>query len=837
MLKIWVHSTNQSSYYKNSWGSIPIAEIIRLIYSIAFTSYFILNLAKQSANANLVPEEIAVDLSISVKNSLPILPNKTISQGEIFGSTEKSLTKEQECLLDLKTKLDNKQSPPKRFTRAASISNLTCGLESENSFPTKLSIEPVVAPLTKIEALTNLLSIVPSKPLNRPPIVLPNAQAIPNPVKDPRYQIAPRSVNLGKLNPALTQIVVNDVPLTHRSQLEVTGGTEIGDRSTTNPALNATALNSPEASESVSSNRVYRTEYRSNYSQARTIRQERNITTAVESPETAFGFRQQISFVGDCINGVPSPTGVKQICSYLPGLKTDESSIDPKTLIPRRILQTSQFGEIVTPASRVAITAPGFQGGANGQLLGLDLYFPRVGTEAGNTQGNERSFDRFESTTTVPTISFGRINQVILANGRETAIGRTIRGTNYVFNDRNTGWMAGIQAATELLPNVEPFLPSGKKGGSVEIDRSLLLAANNNRIPENSFTSYYSGIGSGFTPTDSRATTSNYRGIWVGFSPVVDRQVSSSTTLQSTGAERTVLSAGGEGGVDTDTNVTALLNQNNFNSSTISNAYVQTYLTRYERDISTRNSTIIRERTDYQPHLSATGNVTTPDSVFRYYSGVIFNPNKSSDAANTSKAYIGIDYTKVEERGFSYNIAAIGYANPDPEYYSKITLNVNKQIPLGKNPAYSLGISGGINYVLDGAKVFDAVNFRSAASFMNVGARANLGNVSVGATYFVETNMPNSLGNLLSTSASWKISSGLTLSGYYTPTNDNAARSPFGASANIRLGNNPASPTLSLSWNRNEIDLGVDSNNNRAGVTDNVFAAYLRFDAPLNSFR
>ncbi len=837
MLKTWVPSTNRKYYCGNYWGSIPISEMIRLIYSIVLISYFILGFAKQSANANLVPEEIVVDRSVTAKDSLPTLPNKTIYPGKIVGATQKSLIEEQQCRLELRTKPDNKQSKPNRFTRAASISNVPCELKSENSPVTRLSVEPIIAPLTKIEALTNPLFIVPSKPLNRTPILLPNAQPIPNPVKDPRYQIAPRSVNLGKLNPALTQIVINDVPVTHQTQFEVTGGTDIGDRSTTNPGVNATALNSPEASESVSSNRVYRTEYRSEYSQLRTVRQERNITTTVDAPETAFGFRQQISFIGDCLNGAVSSTGAKQICTYLPGLKTDESSIDPNTLIPRRILPTSQFGEIVTPESRLAIKAPGFQGGANGQLLGLDLYFPKIGTEAGNTQSKDRSFDRFESTTTVPTISFGRIHQVILANGRETAIARTVRGSNYIFNDRNTGWMAGIQAATELLPNVEPFLSSGKRGGSVEVDRSLLIAANNNRIPENSFTAYSAGIGSGFTPRDSRASTSSYRGIWVGFSPVVDRQVALSTISQSVGAERISLASGGEGGVETDTNVTSIFNQNNINSSGISNAYVQTYLTRYERDISTRNTSIIRERTDYQPHLSATGNVTTPDSVFRYYSGVIFNPNKTSNTTNTSKAYIGVDYTKVEERGFSYNLTAIGYANPDPEYYSKITLNVNKQIPLGKSPAYNLGISGSINYVLDGAKVFDAVNFRSASSFLNIGARTNLGDVSVGMNYYVATNMPNSIGNLLSTSASWKLSSGLTLSGYYTPTNDNAARSPFGASANIRLGSNPASPTLALGWNRNEIDLGVDSNNNRAGVAENVFTAYIRFDAPLNSFR
>jgi hypothetical protein len=800
MLNIWVHSANPKSQ------SFSPREIIRVIYLIILTSCFVLDLSKQAATANLVPEKITSD---------------TIST-----QIETQTAGEKACLLDLKNKSINGLLPVRIFTRLPSVPDNSCGLEASKSEAKIPSLESI--------GLKIPLSIVPTSSTDRTQSLLAN----PKQKIDPRYLIAPRSIDLRRLNPTLTQFVINDVPVTHRTQFEVTGGTDVGERSTTNPGLNATALNSPEASESVSNNRVYRFDYRSNYGQLRTIRQERQIVTTIDAPETIFGSRQQISFIGDCLNGSVSSTGAKQICTYTPGLKTDESSIDPKTLIPSRIPTTSRFGDVVTPESQLAIKQPGFQSGANGQILGIDLYFPRIGVQSGNAQGTSSTYDRFESTTTVPTASVGRIHQVILANGKETAIGRTVRGASYIFNDRNTGWMAGIQAATELLPDVEPSLPPGKKGGSTEVDRSLILAANNNRVPDNSLTAYYSGIGSGFTPADSRASTANYRGIWVGFSPVVDRQVSTSgASFQITSPQRISLFSGGEGGVETGTSVTSLVNQNSFGSTVISNAYVQTYLTRYEQDVTTRNSTTIRERTDYQPHWSASGNITNQDSVFRYYSGVIFNPTPNSGSTNNNKAYVGIDYTKVEAKGFSYNLAAIGYANPDPDYYSKLSLNVNKQIPLGKNPAYSLGISGSINYVLDGAKVFDAVNFRSATSFMNIGARANLADISVGATYYVATNLPNSIGNLLSTSASWKLSSGFALSGFYTPTNDNPFRSPVGISASIRLGSNPDSPTLALGWNRNEVDLGVDSNNNRAGVSENVFTAYLRFDAPLNSFR
>ena len=677
-------------------------------------------------------------------------------------------------------------------------------------------------------------------PQNREPIQLPQIKPLPTAIPDPRYLIAPRLLKLGQFNPALTLIAINDVALTHRSQIEVTSGVETGDRRSTDIGLNATGLFSPQVEESVSNKRVYRLDYWSNYSQIRTLRQQREITTKVTTPETLFGARQQISFTGDCLVGMNngnsvSPTGEKLICTYLPGLKTDESSIDPQKLIPTRIPSTSSFGDLVSSASRLAIQAPGFQGGANGQLIGLDLYFPRIGAQSGNSQAQDSSFERFESNTTVPMVAVGRIHQVILANGTETAIARTVRGFNYILGDVNTSQIAGIQAATELLPDLEPSLPDGKKGGSTTVDRNLILAANNNRTPENSFTAYYSGVGRGTTPKDEQINSANYHGVWIGFSPVVDRQVTLIEPIYKIlGPERISLSAGGEGGIDSNTNVTALLNQNTFDSSAITNGYVQTYITRYEREVNTLSSTTIRERTNYHPHLSATGNITTQDSVLRYYTGLIFNPNFSSRANH--KGYLGVDFTKAAG-GLSYNLAAIGYLNPDTEYYSKLTGTISKQLGLGRNPANNLNLSAGVNYAIDGTKIFDEVSFRSANSYVNVGARANLGNVAVGTTYYLATGMPNSIGNLLSTNASWKISDGLVLSGYYTPVNDNVARSPFGASASIRLGSNIYSPTLSLGWNRNEIDLGTKSDNTRSGVADNVFSIFLRFDAPPNSFK
>jgi hypothetical protein len=714
--------------------------------------------------------------------------------------------------------------------------------------PGDLFTLPTLLPRTAAPVPTDRPFIAPATPTVSPvappetrnPIQLPKIKPVVAPKPDPRFLIAPRQLDLNQLNPAFTQVVVNDVVVNHRTQAEVTGGIEAGDRRTTDVGLNATGLYSPKVEESVSDKRVYRIDYRSTYAQVRTLRQQRDIKTTTITPETLFGLRQQLSFTGDCLpgmgNGATSTTGETLICSYLPGLKTDESSIDRERLIPTRIPTTGAFGEVVTPESLAAMREPGFQNGANGQQVGLDLYFPRIGAQPGNSFATDSKFDRFESNNTVPMASVGRIHQVIVANGKNTAIARTVRGFNYIYGDLNTGWMAGIQAATELIPDFEPVIPNGKKGGSTAVDRNLLLAANNNRTPDNSFTAYYSGVGRGITPQGNQNNTANYHGLWVGFSPVVDRQVVSvGPVFKVLGPERIALFAGGEGGPKSSASVTALVNQNAFDSSAISNGYVQTYITRYEREVDTISSTTIRERTNYYPHLSATGNITTQDSVLRYYAGFIFNPNSNS-ANIASKTYLGVDYTKVEGSGLTYNLGAIGYLNPDSEYYSKLTGTISKQIGLGRNPVYNLNLSAGINYAIDGAKIFDAVSFKSANSYVNVGARLGLGDVSLGTTYYQATGLTNSIGNLLSTNASWKISDGLILSGYYTPVNDNIARSPFGASASVRLGGNN-SPTLSLGWNRNEVDLGVNSNNARSGVSDNVFSVFLRFDAPPTIFK
>ena len=435
MLKLWVTSANLISYHSISkllLQSAPAAAVkdnrlIFIVYLIILTTYFLLDVTKQSvaANPDIIsqaseqPKPIIQSTSIAINDRclLNLEPNFEI----LTQTSEVPLANGREsCRVDRQNR-----SNPNIALADSSEWILTDRVFDPKILdllkPDDLFLLPKFVPRILPPVPTDRPFIAPTTPVSpvlppqdRDPIQLPKIKPLPT-APDPRYLIAPRLLKLGQFNPALTLIAINDVALTHRSQIEVTSGVETGDRRSTDIGLNATGLFSPQVEESVSNKRVYRLDYRSNYSQIRTLRQQREITTRVTTPETLFGMRQQISFTGDCLAGMNngnsvSPTGEKLICTYLPGLKTDESSIDPQKLIPTQIPSTSLFGDVVSPASLLAIQATGFQGGANGQLIGLDLYFPRIGAQSGNSQAKDSSFDRFESNTTVPMVAVGRIH-------------------------------------------------------------------------------------------------------------------------------------------------------------------------------------------------------------------------------------------------------------------------------------------------------------------------------------------------------------------------------------------------------------------------------------------
>jgi hypothetical protein len=656
-------------------------------------------------------------------------------------------------------------------------------------------------------------------PVQRAPVVPRNSN----------YLIAPRNLDLNVTNPNTTQIIINDILTSHHSNYEVNLGSDFGDRRNVTVGGGFTKLFKPQISESVSRDRIYRVEYNNIYSQIRSSRQVREVTTSITEPQTLTGQRQQISFMGNCLNAATNESA-KQLCTFTPGLITDKDSIDPKTLMPTRFINTSNFGDVVSPESLEEVKQPNFQSGVNGQLFGFDFYFPRVGSTPGNAQSNISQVERNENITNTPSITVGRVRQVVATNGEEAALARTIRGFTYVLNDRNSLVTAGLQGATELLPNAEPSMSPGQSGRSTAINPALFLAANNTRIPDNSYTAYSVGWGSARTLRPNMVSPpANYNSLWIGLSPVTEHNVNSDVSYQTTGPQSMETFAGGEGGPENGLKVTSLLNGQSFATSAIPNAYSQVYLSIYKQDANRITTTRFREQTDYCPHISFTGNITTNDSVLRYYTGAIFNTGFASEKNNDIKAYVGMDYNKLNPQGFSYGISAIGYTNPDADYYNQVSAGAAQQINLGPPEARrNLFLSAKVNYAMDEGTTIN--------SYVNVGAALTLGSVSLETTYFIPTDLPNSVKNMLLTTASWQVTHGISLTGYYTPINENSTRSQIGFNTSINLGNEYNSPTLILSWSNNQIDFGLDPFGSPLGLTDNIFGIFVRFGEPLAPF-
>jgi hypothetical protein len=704
--------------------------------------------------------------------------------------------------------------------------------------PAPTPTTPVGLPRQQFDPPAVVTPIAPPISPTAPPVPPPR---LPRSTADPRFFIAPRAVELQQVNPRTTEIPINGVHTGHRSEYEVTAGVESSDVRNTTTSINAIKLYSPYVEESISRQGVYRIEYTNTYNQIKTVRQRRDLTTTLVEPQTILGMRQQISLIGDCLNltsgGSSSVSaGAKQLCTYLPGIFTDNTSIDPDRLIPTRILQPSKFGEVVSPESLAAMRQPGFQAGANGQQLGVDLYFPKIGTTEGNSSNATAKIERRETQINVPAVTMGRIQQVLVSNGEQSGISRTIRGFTFVLSDRNTVTNSGFQLLSSILPNAEPQLSPGIPGRVAGINPNLVLAANNTRLPENSFTTYSAGWGyaKNRNDTDRIPPQANYNTIWFGLSPIVDRQISSSSAYRTTSPQRIMVDAGGEGGAQSAVNTIAAINDKTFNSASIASAYSQIYLTLFEQDANRLATTRLRETTEYYPHLSFSGNTTTVNSVFRYYTGAILNAGLAPRQTGSHiKAYGGIDFTRSERSGLSYNIAAVGYTNPDPEYYSRITTNVSQRISLGKNSAHNLAVSAGFNYAIDGATQFDKLRFQSGNSFINTGVTLNLGNVSLNATYFIPNSLPNPIDSLLSTSITWRIKDNIAVGGYYTPINNNALKSPYGINAAFKFGTDLNSPTLMLNWNRNDLSFGQSAAGTSLSTNENVFSIALGFGEPL----
>ncbi|MDB9402550.1 hypothetical protein PN459_21600 [Microcystis aeruginosa CS-567/02-A1] len=686
-----------------------------------------------------------------------------------------------------KTNFPVKSCPPNRMSQAESNSN-------------RQEVDPQDLPPVP-QPRVDELEIDQKLPTKKPPAA------------EEEYIITPRVADEKKIHTRTTTIPINGVLINHLTQRKLSVGSRFGNNQNTIFDSNGIIKLNGQVQENLTTNNIFTVEQTGEYLQLQTVRQNREITVNLKEPRTVLGTELQLSITASCILPGANPN---QICTYTPGLTS--ADINPDTQTPNRILQTANVGDVVEPETLAAIRQPGFQSGANGQEIGIDLFLPNTGSFVGNSTGEQLSITRREEIENTPTAIYSRIRQIVKVNDREAVMGRTVRGFSFILNDDNTLLNTALQLGYTLLPDILPHISSSENLVNANVNNNLFLAANNVRLPANSLTAYHGGVARAQSvPPEAtnlkQVPAATFNSIWLGASPMIKRRSTLSSRFEEI-SPQTVLSSGGEeGGFASNLSFVSNINNEIFSPANLQDYYSQVYVTILNQEVNNVTSNRYREETEYAPHLSFTGNITGTQEALRYYTGVI--------GAEEIKAYGGVDFSKNTANGWTFSGGVIGYVNPDIDYYSQVTGSIGKRISLSRNS--NLVLSTGVNYALDReTRPNDFVNS------ITVRARANLGNVWFGLTNYFGDVLPDAIKNTLVTSVGIQFSNSFSLSGYYNLINENAARSVYGAGARLRLGKNQNSPTLNLSWRNNEYDYGRDRADNELKINENIFTVFLR---------
>jgi hypothetical protein len=699
-----------------------------------------------------------------------------------------------------------------------------------------LPLAPVLLPellpqSTPIVPINSVLTpeLIPA-PNNTPVVPSPNDPKPPPPAtRDPRYIIPPQSLAPETVDPFSTQFILNGDKISHFTTTTVFAGWESGNFRTSDLSFDVFQVVGASNIQSVTSDKVVRVATQIETGGIRSLNQQQDINVSVSQPQTLLGFREQISLDANCLNGVGQ-------CTFLPGILIDESVLNNK-LQPTGAKITSQYGDTIAPASIAAIRQPGFQGGANGENYGIDLYIPAVGIvePPPGSPPPVLTGERQEKFNTTVAVNYARLNQNLATNGHESTLGRTIRAVNYVngvgkaYRNDNRNQLVNllVNALGQVLPEFQPTIAPGETGARIVVNPNLYRAANALRLPDNSLTVYQSGTGyaPSFGSDPNVPPGASHQALWVGMSPVIEREYLQDYRYITLREPRVVASGGGEGGgVPVDVN----LNGFGFNSGGLQNAYGQGYVTVFNRDVSRVDTDTIRQRTDYYPHISFTGANLTENSLWRYYTGAIVNAGFQPKTTSNIKAYIGTDYAIVNPQGLSYSIGGIGYLNPDPEYASQLFAGATQAIPLGTNPQNKLVIGVNTLYVVDGTVTIRSLPIRTTQSFVSAGLAFNLGDVSIGGTQFFGNLLPESTDNKTVFNLNWRVTDRLKIGGFVSVFDRNISTNPIGVSLSYDLDSSSAS-SIYLGWNSAQIDfrrsLGATANIYR----DNTVSIFIKY--------
>jgi hypothetical protein len=650
-------------------------------------------------------------------------------------------------------------------------------------------------------------------PNNTPAVPSSNTPTAPTkPPKDPRFIIEPKVLDPRIVDPFSTQFIHNGNRISHFTNTAIITGFETGNFRNTDLSFDVFKLIRAKNVQSVTTDRVVRVTTELESTGIRTVTQKQDISVSVAKNQTLLGVRQQISLIGNCLDGLGGE------CTYVPGITIGESDLDPNKLQPRGVTITSQFNDRVSAASSAAIREPGFQGGANGENFGIDLTIPAIGlvNPPAGSPPQVLTGERQETFKPGIAVNYTRMHQNFATNGKESTLERTTRSLNYINGDRNQLVNAIANGIGQILPSFGRSIAPGEPGAAIVVNPNLYQVASAIRIPANSLTVYQAGTGyaASFGKDPKVPPGASHQALWLGMSPIVEREFIQDYRYVTLREPRIVTTGGGEGG---NVPIAVTLNNFGFNSGGLQNAYGQGYVTVLNRDVKRIDTDVIRQRTDYYPHLSFTGANLNENSLWRYYTGAIVNAGFQPKTSSNIKAYIGTDYAIFNPRGLSLNFAGIGYLNPDPEHSSQLSASGTQSIQLGSNPRNSMVLGFNANYIVDGSITLQSLPIRSAQSYVNAGIGFNFGDISVGGTQFFGNILSDSIDNKTVFNIGWKVTDRLKVGGFVSVLDKNVSTNPFGANLSYDLDANSDS-AIYLGWNAAEIDF-----RRTLGPTANVY--------------
>ncbi len=634
------------------------------------------------------------------------------------------------------------------------------------------------------------------------------------------YLRTPLTIPPGVLAPLVTTIPFNNELLDYGSRSQIIAGVSFGDDRSTNLRYSGLAhFNQNVASETGPDNRTTLTQ-RQSVLFARDTLQERRLAISFGEPVRILGQDIQLSLTGSCLD--PS---VDEICTYTPGLATDNASIDAATQLPTRFEQTSNFGDVVAPETLAAMQAPGFQQGTEAQRIGIDLQFPQVAILPGNSRSNMTEVIRDEQFTTTPAVGYATVSQIVQANATEAALARNIRGPAVVFDSDQPITNIVLAALALTLPEIRASVPSTDAPANQNVNLNLFNAANNTRLPTDSFTLYQAGVGYADTPVEPLESShdrprANFNAVWLGLSPVTERSYEEGFAFTPLGERVQTLAAGGEGGGGDIPDLTSLVGGTTFNVDTVDNVYVQNYINLYEQDALNLVTFEQRDQIRYYPHLSFSGNITGAYDTFRYYLGTI--------AGEQIQAYGGLDYQGRTDGNWYYRAGAIGFINPNYDRYSNLSGGIAKRFDFNEN--HNLTLGGSFNWALDQDTSLGDIEQTGEGSDVTLQARMNLGQVSVGATQVLGGILPHSQATRTVFDTSVRLGEDVTLSGFWAPFDDAVSAPVFGLLADIRFRLGEVEPGLIVSWQNTRYEYGQDPFGNDLTTTGDLFEVLLRMN-------